>query len=501
MKTILLISFVLFVSAAAAATSVFGADRALIIGIDRYKTVSDTPGSVADAEAIATLMQRKYKFSKNSILILRGGEATAERIKGEIQTWLVDGTNPGDRVFFFYSGHGGQVDDEPNGDEEDGLDEVLAPYDVYAGSEKDQPAGFIRDDEINLFLLKLSGRRVVMAFDSCHSGTISRSPEMESKFVALKNKRTPFAVTRGITDRESYVPTGAEGKDMHAVKEDFIDGRLNGIVVFSAARPYEKAMWLKDRSRGAFAYSFEMVQKDENYFPTVAELDRRIKEYLHELKRNKLVFTAQTPEMQVISQTPIKDKPLFGEVLSATSAPPVSNWEVSVLPSIHNPLADFKVKLSIDSLTNTFKVNDVIEYSVTIGGLEPNKNAYLYVLVFSRDDDGKKHVTSLFPTPAGNDLDNYLGNGTHRFPRAGKNGEDYRTVAETPGKDVFVALVSKVKLPLGDRDEYPSWEEVYRLIGVDNLRQEVERVTRSWGNRSKIEGGDWQAASAVVYVR
>jgi hypothetical protein len=482
-----------------AATPAFGADRALIIGIDRYQTVSDTPGSIADAEAMAALMQRKYKFPKDSIRILRGGEATAERIRTEIQNWLVDATNPGDRVFFFYSGHGGQVDDEPNGDEEDQLDEVLAPYDVYPGSEKDAPAGFIRDDEINLFLLKLSGRRVVMAFDSCHSGTISRSPEAGSKFVALKNKRTPFASTRSFSDRESYVPPATEGKDMHAVKEDFIDGRLNGIVIFSAARPYQKAMWLTDRSRGAFAYAFEMVQKEENYFPSVSELDRRIKEYLNELKRNKLVVTEQIPETQVISQTRIDDKPLFGEVLSSSGAS--TGWEAAVLPSIHNPLADFKVKLSVDSLTNTFKVDDVIKYSVAIEGLEPNKNAYLYILVFSRDDDGKKHVTSLFPTPAGNDLDNYLGNGTHRFPRTGKNGADYRTVALTPGKDVFVALVSKVKLPLGDKDEYDSWEEAYRLIGVDNLREQVERATRSWGNRPKIEGGNWQAASAVVYVK
>jgi len=491
------------------AASVCGADRALVIGIDHYQKVTDTPGSVADADAITALMQRKYKFSRDSIRVLRESEATTENIKNAFRTWLIDGTKPGDRVFFFYSGHGGQVDDN-NGDENDELDEVIAPYDIDPGDRDTPPSNFIRDDDINVLLLKLSGRRVVLAFDSCHSGTISRGVEPKSKFVSLNNKYTPLGSTRSMSDRDSYIPKDNESKDMFTAKEGFVDGKLNGVVIFSAAAAYQKAMWLKDRSRGAFAYSFEMSQKDDKDFPSIAELDRRIKDYIENLKVKGLVDTKQTPVMEIISTATIADKPLFGEILDPSGSS--SNWEASILPSIYNPLADFKVKLNIDSTTNTFKINDLITYSVEIDGLRRDEKAYLYIVVFSKNDQCRrdhdqcrescdneictKYVVSLFPTPAGGDFDNYVGNGKHLFPRKGA----YETRALETGKDIFVALVSKKELLIGKKNEY-SWKEAYNLIGVNNLQAQVEALTRSWGNSPKLQGGNWQASSAVVYVR
>lgn len=482
---------------AAFSVCAFGADRALVVGIDQYKTVSDTPGSVADAEAMANFIQRKYKFPKQSIHILRESQATAAEIKREIQEWLIKGTQPGDRVFFFYSGHGGQVDDD-NGDEKDELDEVLAPYDVDPGSEKTAPTNVIRDDDMNLFLLQLAGRRVVMAFDSCHSGTLSRNIEPKSKFVTLKNKRTPFATSRSISDQESYVPKEAGKKDMSLVKEDIIDGRLNNVVIFSATSPGQKAMWLKDQSRGAFAYSFEKVQEN-NESLTVSELARRIKDYVEHLKREKLALTSQVPEVEIIPENTLKNKPLFGENPNLTGT--TSNWEASVLPALNNPLADFQVEINLSA--TAFKVGDKINYSVRIQGLKPSEKAFLYIFVYSLDADGKKHVTSLFPTSAGNDFDNKIENGIHRFPRQGRDGNPYETEALTPGKDIFVALVTKSSISFGDKDEY-TWEEANKLIGINKLQgqinEQVEKITRSVGNRPKLDGGAWQASSVVVRV-
>jgi hypothetical protein len=55
--------------------------------------------------------------------------------------WLIGGTQPGDSLFFHYSGHGSQVVDH-SGDEEDGLDETICPVDFKS-------AGQIIDDEVN----------------------------------------------------------------------------------------------------------------------------------------------------------------------------------------------------------------------------------------------------------------------------------------------------------------------------------------------------------------
>src|SRR5262249_33649742 len=115
-------------------------------------------------------------------------EATAGRIASEFRSWLIAGTKPGDRIFFLYSGHGTRVKDD-NGDEEDGEDEALAPYDVdrYGNN-------LIRDDLFNQMLGELSGRMVVMVFDSCHSGTISRGgigETQESKEAGPQPKYLP----------------------------------------------------------------------------------------------------------------------------------------------------------------------------------------------------------------------------------------------------------------------------------------------------------------------
>jgi len=69
-------------------------------------------------------------------------------------------------VFFHYSGHGTQIKDL-NGDEEDGLDEV-----VYS---KDDV--LITDDDINNIISTYpAGKTVVLIFDCCHSGSIADLP-------------------------------------------------------------------------------------------------------------------------------------------------------------------------------------------------------------------------------------------------------------------------------------------------------------------------------------
>ena len=47
--------------------------------------------------------------------------------------WLIKGAQPGDALFFHFSGHGGQVKDI-SGDEADGMDEVSGARRVLAGA-------------------------------------------------------------------------------------------------------------------------------------------------------------------------------------------------------------------------------------------------------------------------------------------------------------------------------------------------------------------------------
>ena len=90
---------------------------------------------------------------------------TCANIKSGIQ-WLVNNCSAGDTLFFYYSGHGAQIQDA-NGDEISRKDDVLVPLDYQTG-------GIILDDYLNTNLASMVPAGVSLwAFtDCCHSGTI-----------------------------------------------------------------------------------------------------------------------------------------------------------------------------------------------------------------------------------------------------------------------------------------------------------------------------------------
>lgn len=83
----------------------------------------------------------------------------------EAMRWLVSGARPGDSLFFHFSGHGSQVRDQSN-DEQDGYDETILPVDY-------QRAGHIVDDQIYEIMVRplAKGARLTSVMDCCHSGT------------------------------------------------------------------------------------------------------------------------------------------------------------------------------------------------------------------------------------------------------------------------------------------------------------------------------------------
>ena len=146
----------------AAVAVVEGADRALFVGLDVYRDerVPPTPGGAADARAMAAAARKIFDFPEDAVRLLIDEQATSERIVEEFESWLIEGTEVGDRVFFHYAGHGSQLPDD-NGDEDDQWDETLAPFDVDPMTGEGQ----IRDDVIDSLIARLSGRRAVLVFE------------------------------------------------------------------------------------------------------------------------------------------------------------------------------------------------------------------------------------------------------------------------------------------------------------------------------------------------
>jgi metacaspase-1 len=139
------------------------AKNALCIGINDYPgTANDLSGCVNDAHDWAATLESRG-FTVRSLL---DAQAKKADIEAAIKS-LIGSARSDDSVVLTYSGHGTFVPDE-NGDEPDGRDEALCPYDIDAGN-------VLIDDEIHqLFAERAAGVKIVLISDSCHSGTVIR---------------------------------------------------------------------------------------------------------------------------------------------------------------------------------------------------------------------------------------------------------------------------------------------------------------------------------------
>lgn len=145
------------------------ARNALCIGINNYPgTHMDLQGCVNDAnDWAAALAARGFKVAK----LLDGQATKAAMVKA--MNDLIGTAGKGDSLVITFSGHGTYQPDE-DGDEADGLDEALCPYDLQTNG------AALVDDEIRaIFGARKAGVRLVLISDSCHSGTVTRAAKAE----------------------------------------------------------------------------------------------------------------------------------------------------------------------------------------------------------------------------------------------------------------------------------------------------------------------------------
>ena len=173
--------------------------RALCMGINNYPgTHMDLRGCVNDAnDWAAELTARGFAVNK-----LIDSQATKAAMISGISS-LIGSAVSGDVVVITYSGHGTYVPDT-NGDEADGLDEALCPYDLQTNG------AALLDDEIHaLFSARKAGVRLVLISDSCHSGTVTRNaapdPDAEDaprpRFMPMGNWLPADRLPRGISGK------------------------------------------------------------------------------------------------------------------------------------------------------------------------------------------------------------------------------------------------------------------------------------------------------------
>eukprot|EP00746_Dinoflagellata_sp_MGD_P132021 gnl/MRDRNA2_/MRDRNA2_65756_c0_seq1.p1 gnl/MRDRNA2_/MRDRNA2_65756_c0~~gnl/MRDRNA2_/MRDRNA2_65756_c0_seq1.p1 ORF type:complete len:349 (-),score=55.10 gnl/MRDRNA2_/MRDRNA2_65756_c0_seq1:22-1068(-) len=145
-----------------------GRKKALLVGINYFGTRAELRGCINDVHMMAEMLITCYGFDPQCIRTLTDDNLKSIPTRQNITEglrWLVQGVQPGDALFFSFSGHGAQMND-PYGYEEDGMNETILPVDF-------QNAGQITDDEIGDLIVKPlpDGVRLTCVMDSCHSGT------------------------------------------------------------------------------------------------------------------------------------------------------------------------------------------------------------------------------------------------------------------------------------------------------------------------------------------
>jgi hypothetical protein len=179
---------------------------ALIVAVGDYPESSGWQKINAQNDvALVTNALLRQGFKAGNIAQLVDKDATREEILKVLRK-TVKSLKPGDVFLFQFSGHGQQVADD-NGDEYDGFDEAIVPYDSPMKYQKDgyQGENLIRDEELGALLDEARRKigptgNVLVILDSCHSGTGTRAMAMargtdfvmaDSSYIAQQPRNKP----------------------------------------------------------------------------------------------------------------------------------------------------------------------------------------------------------------------------------------------------------------------------------------------------------------------
>lgn len=218
----------------------------LVIGINDYPgTASDLSGCVNDAnDWKGVLEKRGFKVGR-----LLDKDATGVAIRTAIRE-TIKPAKSGDLVVIQYSGHGSFVPDK-NGDEPDGVDECICPYDLMT-------KGVITDDELfEIYNAKAKGVKLLVISDSCHSGTVARfapiltppsmvgkvAPQRKVRFLppsVFLSKKELGKIGDTVRHRAAIAPTSYAAllmsgcQDVEYSYDAYFKGRPNGAFTFVA---------------------------------------------------------------------------------------------------------------------------------------------------------------------------------------------------------------------------------------------------------------------------
>jgi metacaspase-1 len=349
-------------------------DRALLIGVGKYQAVSQSlSGPETDVKLIERLLTTRMGFKTSQIKVLRSAQATRAAMEQAMNDWLVKGTGPNDRAFFYFSGHGIQFRDI-NNDEEDGCDEGLVAFDGKA----------LSDDRFTELLNQIKAKEIGVIFDSCFSGG------------AYKSVPEPGLPKEKVWDKSEVCGKAANVRaemlsEQATSGSDALEGKVVGM---TAAGEYEVALdSLRSGEGSAFTQALaESINKSTGPISLLKLRDQTADWIQERMKVYRGRALPHHPQVFGPSNWMEQNFLKFGQLSAAPTAPNQyqGGTENAVSPSdLFNRIlrgSAFRVELS--AVNTTLKVGNPIQFQV-----RSSKAGYLNILELGVK--GNVHV--LFP--------------------------------------------------------------------------------------------------------
>lgn len=220
--------------------------RALLIGISDYgqsETSSSTDWCNIHGANDINLLEPTLKNQGFKVEKLSDKRATASAIRKKFQQFEKS-IKPGDLIYLHFSCHG-QPFEDLSGDEEDGWDEALIPYDakmIYSeGSYEGK--NHILDDEIHdlLFSLRKKAGRSGMVYvivDACHAGSFERGEEEDEVYLR--------GTTRGFSKTNKPYHPKIDSRPNISVEKN---PDMSDICLLEACRSYQSNYEIKQEGK------------------------------------------------------------------------------------------------------------------------------------------------------------------------------------------------------------------------------------------------------------
>jgi hypothetical protein len=270
------------------------ARRALLVGINDYLSIKDLRGCHNDVSNIRSILKDYLGFTNNDIRVVLDSRATRKGILTRLE-YMADKALPGDYMVFHFSGHGSQIRDR-NGDElQDGLDEIICPW------ENSWDSGFITDDDLDEIFRRIPrGALLEVILDCCHSGPDTGENGMNFRGVF---EESPDSVSR-------YLPPPADIRFRYEGEEESL-GDVRGFrsvnrsgsrstknhILWAGCQTAQESAdaYINGSYNGAFTYYFCKHMRESSGRITRRNLLERIRNSL----RHKGYF--QTPQLECMN--------------------------------------------------------------------------------------------------------------------------------------------------------------------------------------------------------